>query len=37
VLLYDIFMLWMVGSITVVVMSMVLGGLLCVWCARRAT
>jgi hypothetical protein len=38
--LYDLFMFWMVGSITVVVVSMVLGGLLCVWCAflgnRRA-
>jgi len=35
-LLYDLFMLWMVGSITVVVVSMVLGGLLRVWCAWRA-
>jgi hypothetical protein len=31
--IYDLFMFWMVGSITVVVVSMVLGGLLCVWCA----
>jgi hypothetical protein len=36
VLLYDLFMLWMIGSITAVVVSMVLGGLLCVWCALRA-
>ena len=39
-MLYELIMLWIVGSITVVVSSMVLGGLLCVWCAfigrRRA-
>ena len=35
-LLYELFMLWMVGSITAVVASMVLGGLLCLWCASRA-
>jgi hypothetical protein len=33
---YDVFMLWMVGSITAVVVSMVVGGLLCLWCAFRA-
>jgi uncharacterized membrane protein YdbT with pleckstrin-like domain len=39
-MLYELFMYWVVGSISVVVASMVLGGLLCVWCAfiarRRA-
>ena len=35
-LLYELFMLWMVGSITAVVASMVIGGLLCLWCALRA-
>jgi hypothetical protein len=39
-MLYDLFMFWVVGSIIGVVISMVLGGLLCVWCAvisrRRA-
>ena len=39
-MLYELAMLWIVGSITVVAASMVLGGLLCVWCAfigrRRA-
>jgi hypothetical protein len=39
-MLYDLFMFWVVGSIIGVVVSMVLGGLLCVWCAvisrRRA-
>jgi hypothetical protein len=39
-MLYDIFMFWIVGSIIGVVVSIVLGGLLCVWCAvisrRRA-
>jgi hypothetical protein len=33
---YELFMLWMVGSITAVVVSMVLGGLLCLWCAFKA-
>ena len=36
-MLYELFMLWMVGSITVVLASMVLGGLLCVWCAYRGS
>ena len=39
-MLYELFMFWVVGSISVVVASMVLGGLLCVWCAfiaRRRT
>lgn len=36
-MLYGLFMLWMVGSITVVVVSMVLGGLLCVWCAYKGS
>jgi hypothetical protein len=39
-MLYDLFMFWVVGSIIGVVVSMVLGGLLCVWCAvisRRRT
>jgi hypothetical protein len=31
--LYILFMLWMVASISVVLVSMVLGGLLCAWCA----
>jgi hypothetical protein len=39
-MLYELAMLWIVGSITVVAASMVFGGLLCVWCAfigrRRA-
>ena len=34
-MLYALFMLWMVGSISVVVASMVIGGLLCVWCAYQ--
>ncbi len=34
-MLYELFMYWVVGSIAVVVISMVLGGLLCVWCASR--
>jgi hypothetical protein len=34
-MLYDLFMLWVVGSIAVVATSMVLGGLLCVWCAFK--
>ena len=29
-MLYELFMFWVVGSISVVVASMVLGGLLCV-------
>jgi hypothetical protein len=36
-MLYKLFMLWMVGSITVVVASMVLSGLLCVWCATKGS
>jgi hypothetical protein len=36
-MLYELFMLWVVGSITVVVASMVLGGLLCVWCAFKGS
>ena len=32
-MLYALFMFWIVASISVVVASMVLGGLLCVWCA----
>jgi hypothetical protein len=32
-MLYELFMVWMVGSIAVIAASMVLGGLLCVWCA----
>lgn len=34
-MLYELFMYWVVGSIAVVVISMVLGGLLCVWCLER--
>jgi len=34
-MLYELFMLWIVGSISVVVASMVIGGLLCVWCAYK--
>ncbi len=34
-MLYELFMVWVVGSITVVVASMVFGGLLCVWCALK--
>jgi hypothetical protein len=30
-------MYWVVGSIGVVVASMVLGGLLCVWCASQGS
>ena len=29
-MLYELFMFWIVGSITMVVASMVMGGLLCV-------
>ena len=40
-LLYDLFIMWIVGSISVIAASMVFGGLLCVWCAfigrRRST
>lgn len=36
-MLYELFMFWVVGSISVVVASMVLGGLLCVWCAYRGS
>jgi hypothetical protein len=32
-MLYEIFMFWVVASITGIVASVVLGGLLCVWCA----
>jgi len=35
-MLYELFMLWIVGSITAVAASMVLGGVLCLWCAFRA-
>lgn len=34
-ILYDLFMLWIVGSISVIAASMVFGGLLCVWCAFK--
>ena len=34
-MLYELFMFWVIGSITVVVASMVRGGLLCVWCAFK--
>jgi len=34
-MLYELFMFWVVGSIAVVVASMVFGGLLCVWCAFK--
>ncbi len=36
-MLYELFMFWVVGSISVVATSMVLGGLLCVWCAYRGS
>jgi hypothetical protein len=36
-MLYELFMFWVVGSITVVVASMVFGGLLCVWCAFKGS
>jgi hypothetical protein len=32
-MLYALFMFWMIASISVVVASMVIGGLACVWCA----
>ena len=35
-LLYELFMGWIVVSITAIVASMVFGGLLCLWCALRA-
>jgi hypothetical protein len=34
-MLYELFMIWVVGSITVIAASMVFGGLLCVWCAFK--
>ena len=36
-MLYELFMVWMVGSIGVIAASMVLGGLLCVWCAFKGS
>lgn len=36
-MLYELFMYWVVGSITVIAASMVFGGLLCVWCAYRGS
>ena len=36
-MLYELFMFWIVSSISVVVASMVIGGLLCVWCASRGS
>jgi hypothetical protein len=36
-MLYELFMVWMVGSIAVIAVSMVLGGLLCVWCAYKSS
>jgi hypothetical protein len=36
-MLYELFMVWIVGSISVVVASMVIGGLLCVWCAYKGS
>lgn len=32
-MLYAVFMFWIVASISAVAASMVLGGVLCVWCA----
>ena len=32
-MLHTLFMFWVVASISVVVASMVIGGLVCVWCA----
>jgi hypothetical protein len=32
-MLYTLFVFWIVASISVVVASMVIGGLICVWCA----
>ncbi len=34
-MLYELFMIWIVGSISVIAASMVFGGLLCVWCAYK--
>ena len=34
-MLYELFMYWVVGSIGMVVVSMVFSGLLCVWCASK--
>lgn len=34
-MLYELFMFWVVASITVVAATMVLSGLLCVWCAYK--
>jgi len=34
-MLYELFMIWVVGSISVIAASMVFGGLLCVWCAFK--
>jgi len=34
-MLYELFMFWMVGSIIAALASMVIGGLLCVWCAYK--
>jgi len=34
-MLYELFMIWVVGSISVITASMVFGGLLCVWCAFK--
>ena len=36
-MLYELFMVWAVGSITAIVASMVRGGLLCVWCAFKGS
>jgi hypothetical protein len=36
-MLYELFMFWIVSSISVVVASMVIGGLLCVWCAYKGS
>ena len=36
-MLYELFMFWVIGSISVIVVSMVLGGLLCVWCAFKGS
>jgi hypothetical protein len=35
-MLYELFMIWMVCSITAVAASMMFGGLLCMWCAFKA-
>ena len=36
-MLYELFMFWVVGSISAAVASMVIGGLLCVWCAYKGS